>query len=74
MSLSSVAGAAAGWSRAMNATAAKLSDPEVVKDPGKLAIVNMEMFQNTTGYELSARAMQTLNREDQLLSELLANP
>ena len=62
---------AAGYADAMNTHAAKLQDTTIAEDPSKLAIFQIELNKLSQAYQLTARTIQNLHREDQLLSELL---
>lgn len=71
MSLVSLTKVAVGYSRAMDTIAQQTSDPEVIKDPAKLAAFQQQLFVAQSGYELAARTMQNINQSDKMLSELL---
>lgn len=71
MSIRQLGSVAAGYSQAMDNIGMRLQDPDIVKDPARLAMFNVEMFQATSAYEMTARTIQNLHREDQMLAELL---
>lgn len=71
MSIARLAGYAVGYSRAMDAISAQAQDPTLVQDPARLAVFQQQMYYAQTGYTLTARAMQDMHREDQVLNELL---
>ncbi|MCB0878648.1 MAG: hypothetical protein KDC46_06665 [Thermoleophilia bacterium] len=71
MSIAQLAGTAVGYSRAMDAIASQTQDPTLVQDPARLAIFQQQMYYAQTGYTLTARAMQDMHREDQVLGEML---
>ena len=71
MSIARLAGYAVGYSRAMDAIASQAQDPTLVEDPARLAIFQQQMYYAQTGYTLTARAMQDMHREDQVLGEML---
>lgn len=71
MSIQQIGNIAIGYSRSMDTVAARLQDPEVLKDPGKIAQLNIDMFFAQQGYAMSSKAIQDIHREDQVLTELL---
>ena len=72
MSLDSLGNVAVGFSRSMDATAMKLqAHPEIVQDPAALARFNIELFNAQSGYQLASRTIQTIHKEDDMLSEML---
>lgn len=71
MSIVDQANAAARWSQLMTDTARRAADPSTVRDPAKLAEFQIEMFNASSGYQLTARTIQDLHREDQILGEML---
>jgi hypothetical protein len=62
---------AAGWADAANIHAARMADPELADSPAHLALFQLEMNKISNAYQLAARTVQNLHREDQLLQELL---
>lgn len=62
---------AAGYSDSMDAVSSRLSDPTLVTNTTRLAQFQIDLYNATTGYQLTARTIQDLHREDQLLSEML---
>jgi hypothetical protein len=71
MTLVNLAGVASGWAGKMDQLGQQLSDPTIIQDPAKLAHFQMEMYNFSTAYQLTARTMQDIHREDQILGELL---
>ena len=71
MSLARLAGTAVGYSKAMDAIASQTADPTLVQDPARLAIFQQQMYYAQTGYTLTARAIQDMHKEDQVLADLL---
>lgn len=71
MSIRQLTNFAVGYSRSMDAISAQAQDPTLVQDPARLAIFQQQMYYAQTGYTMTARAMQDMHREDQILSELL---
>jgi len=71
MSLARLAGYAVGYSKAMDAISQQVQDPTLVQDPARMAQFQQQMYYAQTGYALSARAIQDMHKEDQVLQELL---
>lgn len=71
MSIKQLTGFAVGYSQAMDAISSQAQDPTLVQDPARLAIFQQQMYYAQTGYTMTARAIQDMHREDQILSEML---
>jgi len=72
MSLRALGNIAVGYSKAMDTLAAHgTQDAEMLKDPGKLAQFQVQMFYAQSGYQLTSRTIQDMQKEDQILSEML---
>ncbi|MCW2923612.1 MAG: hypothetical protein JWM98_1016 [Thermoleophilia bacterium] len=71
MSIARLTNVAVGYSKAMDAISAQAQDPTLVEDPARLAIFQQQMFYAQSGYTMTARAMQDMNNEDKILSEML---
>lgn len=71
MSIQSLTNSAVGYSRAMDAISAQTADKTLVQDPARLAIFQQQMYYAQTGYTLTARAIQDMHQQDQILNELL---
>jgi hypothetical protein len=71
MSIRQLTNFAVGYSKAMDAISAQTQDPTLVQDPARLAIFQQQMYYAQTGYTMTARAIQDMHREDQVLSEML---
>lgn len=71
MSLARLAGYAVGYSKAMDAISQQTQDPTLVQDPARLAQFQQQMYYAQTGYTMTARAIQDMHREDQILGEML---
>ncbi len=71
MSIARLAGYAVGYSKAMDAIASQAQDPTLVQDPARLAVFPAADVLRADRYTLTARAMQDMHREDQVLNELL---
>ncbi len=70
-SVNHLAQIAAGWADAAHIHATRMADPELIENPAKLALFQIEMNKLSNAYQLTARTVQNLHREDQLLQELL---
>lgn len=71
MSIARLTMNAVGYSRAMDAISQQTEDPTLVQDPARLAIFQQQMFYAQTGYQMTARVIQDMHREDQTLAEML---
>lgn len=71
MSIKQLTGFAVGYSKAMDAISSQTQDPTLVQDPARLAIFQQQMYYAQTGYTMTARAIQDLHKEDQVLSDML---
>ncbi len=71
MSIVRLGGIAVGYSKAMDSITAQLRDPDLVNDPARLAIFNMQLDLAKNGYTFTARAIQDLTNEDKILAEML---
>ena len=72
MSLRALGNIAVGYSKAMDTLATRgTQDQQLLKDPGKLAQFQVQMFYAQSGFQLTSRTIQDIHREDQLLSEML---
>ncbi len=71
MSINNIANIAAAYSNAMNATGARMANPEVINDTGKLAMLQKELMLNQAGYQIAAQAMKDEHQMNQLVAELL---
>jgi hypothetical protein len=72
MSLRSLGNIAVGYSKAMDTLAVQgTQDKNLVKDAGKLAQFQIQMFYAQSGFQLTSRSIQDIHREDQILSEML---
>ena len=71
MSIKQLTGFAVGYSKAMDTISSQAQDPTLVQDPARLAIFQQQMYYAQTGYTMTARAIQDMHREDQILSEML---
>ena len=71
MSIRQLTNYAVGYSKAMDAISSQTQDPTLVQDPARLAIFQQQMYYAQTGYTMTARAIQDMHREDQVLNEML---
>ena len=71
MSVKRLSNIAVGYSKAMDVISQQARDPTLVQDPARLAVFQQQMFYAQSGYSLTARAMQDMHREDNILNELL---
>jgi len=71
MGIEGLRSVAVGYSNTMDAVSQQLADPTLVQNPGRLAKFQVDLQFATTGYQLTARTIQDLHRENQLLSEML---
>jgi hypothetical protein len=72
MNLAQMGQHAAQFSNRMSQLAAQAAtDPTIVQDPQKVAQFSIDLFNAQSGFQLATRAIQTLNKEDQILNELL---
>lgn len=71
MSIRQLTNNAVGYSRAMDAISAQTEDPTLIQDPTRMAIFQQQLHYATTGYTMTARVIQDMHREDQVLNEML---
>jgi len=71
MSIAQLTSSAVGYSKAMDAISSQTADPTLVQDPARLAIFQQQMYYAQTGYTLTARTIQDMHQQDQILNELL---
>jgi hypothetical protein len=72
MSLQILANVALGYTQTMdNLAISATENPDIVKDPGKLAAFQTQMFYAESGYELTSKTIQDIHKEDQTLSDML---
>jgi hypothetical protein len=71
MSIRQLTNYAVGYSKAMDAISAQSKDPSLIQDPARLAVFQQQMYYAQTGYSMTARTIQDMHREDQILAEML---